>query len=239
MNAWRSLMNKYEFLTISKLVGILVILSVFLKIVSRKELLSRMKTDLWYPLAGLLMVSIISTFYSDYPLECINDLRQMITVFLFLALTLFFIREKEIKKVIPIILIASTSFSAFIAVAGKILNIGDLFISMDSDAITGRAIGTANDPNFFAAMILVSLPLIAHFFSRSHSTRNRMLFAVLFIHNCYAVILTYSRGVTLALCFTVILILFENFKRIKLKYLGFLIVAIGIMAALLFPKCLK
>ena len=54
MNAWQGLMDKYEFFTISKLVGILVILSVFLKIVSRQELLNRIKTNLWYPLSGFL-----------------------------------------------------------------------------------------------------------------------------------------------------------------------------------------
>lgn len=236
MNAWQVLIDKYEFLTISKLVGIMVIFSVLLKIINRQEILSRIKTNLWYPLALFFLISIISTFYSDFPLVCIDNLRKMITAFLFLALTIFFIREKQLKKTLPILLIASTSFSAFIAIAGKILSIETLVISMDLSVSAERAIGTANDPNFFAAMILISFPLIAHFFFHNTSTRIRILLAALFIHNCYAIILTYSRGVTLALCFTLIIILLENIKRIKLRYLGFLIVAAVIMGSIVIPK---
>ena len=178
------------------------------------------------------IVSIISTFYSNFPLECINDLRQMSTAFLFLALTLFFIREKQLKKTIPIILIVSTFFSAFVAVAGKIFRIDALFITMDSNALAGRVIGTANDPNFFCSNDSGKSTVNRTFYFHNGSKRNRILLAALFLHNCYAVVLTYSRGVILALCFTIIIILIEHFKRIKLKYLGFLIVATGILGSI-------
>lgn len=236
MNAWQGLLDKYQFLTISKLVGIFIVFAVLYKIITGQEMYSHLKTNLWYPLAGFFLISVISTLYSNYRLACIDDLRQMITAFLFFALTIFFIREKQLKKTLPVLLITSTSFSAFIAVVGKIFKIDALFIAMNAETATQRAIGTANDPNFYAAMILVSLPLIAHFFFYSASARDRLLFLTLFIHNCYAVILTYSRGVMLVLCFTLAMILAEHFKRIKLKYLGFLIIIVGVLGSIAISK---
>ncbi|WP_321415554.1 O-antigen ligase family protein [uncultured Desulfobacter sp.] len=236
MNAWQGLLDKYQFLTISKLVGIFILFAVLYKIITGQEMFSRIKTNMWYPLGGFFLISVISTLYSNYYLSCIDDLRKIITAFLFFALTIFFIREKQLNKTLPILLITSTSFSAFIAVVGKIFKIDALFIAMNAETTTQRAIGTANDPNFYAAMILVSLPLIAHFFFYTTSTRDRIVFLILFIHNCYAVILTYSRAVMLVLCFTLTLILIEHFKRIRLNYLGFLIIIVGILGSIAVSK---
>ena len=229
LNAWRGLTAEYQFLTISKLVGIWILLVLLVKLAHAPEIINRLRTKLWYPLIGFFLVAIISTYYSKYFVVCMNNLRLLATAYIFMALTLLFVREQQFKKTIPLILIASLSVSAFVAVAGKHLQIESLLQSVKNSTISERAIGTANDPNFFAAMVLCSLPLIAHFFFASHSVKVRLFLCGLFLQNCYAILITYSRSVMLVFIITVAMVLMEYIRKIKPLYLGFLILALTIL----------
>ena len=228
-SAWRGFSESYQFLTISKLVGIWIVLILMIKLAIKKKIDSFLKSNVWYLLFSLLLVSVISAFYSKYFLISIDNLRKLVTAYIFLCLALIFIKEHQFRKTIPMILITSLSFSALIAVVGKLFNIQSLIINVDVKAIQQRAIGTANDPNFFAAMILVSLPLIAHFFFYSRSVRLKVSLAGLFLLNCYAIVITYSRAAALVFIFTIMLILLEHIKKLRINYLGFILLLISII----------
>jgi len=226
---WRALFKTYQFLTISKLIGIWIVIILIIKLAIKKEIDSFLKSNIWYLLFGFFLVSVISTLYSKYPLISINNLRKLATAYIFLALTIIFVKEYQFKKTIPLLLISSLSISALIAIIGALFHIPSLTMNVKSQIIQQRAIGIANDPNFFAAMVLLSLPLIAHFFFVSQSLKFKLLLASLFLLNCYAIVITYSRAAVLVFVFIIILILLEYIKKLRIKYLGFVLLLTSIL----------
>jgi len=232
LNAWQSLTEKHQFLSISKFVGIIVVLALFLKMLREPKDIQRLRSPIWYPLFGLFVVAIISTFYSNFLIISIDNLRKLATAYLFTALTIYFIRENQLKTIIPIILIISISFSAVLAVLGHIFNIHSFAVNVTSAAVSERAIGGSTDPNFFAAAILISLPLIAHFIFKAQSVKYKLFFTGLFAHNFYAIIITYSRSAILVLTAILVVLLIEHLKKIRPRHLGFIIIILTIVATI-------
>ena len=239
LNAWQGLTEKYPFLTISKLVGIWIVLVLLIKIAIKPDLLNRLKTKLWYPLFGFLFINLISALHSEWFPSSILMLRQFVTAYLFLALTLFFVEEQQFKRIIPLIIVISTSISAFVAVVAKHLQIQCLLLSVKDAAISERAIGTANDPNFFAAMIIISLPLIANFFFTNKSVKVRFFLCVLFINNTYAIVITYSRAMMLVFTLIMVIIFLEHLRKLKLIYLGFFVLMLTVLMGLVVKELPK
>jgi O-antigen ligase len=208
------------------------VLALFFKILREPKDIQRFRSSIWYPLFGLFVVAIISTFYSNFLIISIDNLRKLAVAYLFTTMTIFFVRENQLKTIIPIILITSISFSAFFAVFGHIFNIHSFAVSVTSTAVSERAIGGSADPNFFAAAILISLPLIAHFLFTAQSLKYKLFFTGLFVHNIYAIIITYSRAAILILATILVILMIEHLKRLKPRHFGFIIILIAIITAI-------
>lgn len=231
MSAWQGLMEKYPFLTISKLVGVWVIIISLIMVVLNRQLFNRLKSRIWVPLAFLYLVCTISVMFSGFDSEGITFLRRLAVAYSFVALTLFFVRRFEMKTVIPMVLISSTGLAALTGTLGKLLHIDSLMIAVQARNITDRAVGATSNPNFFAAMVILSLPLIAYYIFSKPSWKWKIVLSLLFLNNCYAVFISYSRSQLLVLIAVLFILVLEHIRKLRLKYIGFVMAALMVLLA--------
>lgn len=224
-DSYRSLGNEMsQLLTISKLIGICLVIILIYNLVFRKIKALALKSNLWVMLLFFIITSLVAALFSDYLALTFDNLRKLFTAYVFFALTLAFITEKEFSRTLPGVLVAGVSFTSLLAVSGFLFNIPFFIVDINIK----RGIGATNDPNIFSAMIIFTLPLLAYYFFTSSTYRRRLAVALLFCLNVCAVFFTYSRGGYLILLFVLVLLTFEYRKRIKIKYLGHLLLMIAV-----------
>lgn len=230
-NSWRALNEEYPYFTISKLLGVLLLIILAAQSFHHPERLKRLRSPIWLPIGLFAAISALSVLYSKYPAESLNTMRQFITACLFLGLTLFFIGPRQLRGALPYVIIGSATVASAIALIGHIFQISSLLVSVE-----GRAVGVATDPNFFAAVVLASIPLAAHFSATVRSNKIRAMLLLLIIHNSYAIWITYSRGAILVYCVTAVMIAMEFAHKLRPKHVGFpaLLLLLGIGAAIHF-----
>lgn len=236
LSAWQGLMEQYKFLTISKLVGAWLVLVSLIWILFHPYLLKRLRSAIWFPLGILFIVSVISTAFSQHPLLGITFLRRLAVAYVFIALTMLYIRRSELFTTLPLLLMVSIGFAAMTATFGKLFNLPSVMIAVEAENITARAVGATSNPNFFAAMIIISLPLIAHYFFIKQDWKWRIPFGLLFLNNCYAVFISYSRSQFLVLIILMGIIGVEYFKKFRFKYIGFFLALVIVVSGVLAYK---
>lgn len=224
-----------EFLTISKFVGIwLVIYVIFRTFIDRTSPFD-LKSNLWPLLFYFFIVNLISAATSDYTLLAFDNIRQLFTAYLFYTLTLVFINEKGYRTTLPTIVTVSVILNAVLSVIGFIFLLPVL--SSKSDIL--RATGFSGDPNFFASMSLFVLPLIACQIRVSEKPAMRLFFIGAFFIALSAVVLSFSRSAARVLIMVLCLLAFEHFRNLKAKHLGFISITIAVsivVAFLIIPK---
>jgi putative inorganic carbon (HCO3(-)) transporter len=224
-SALRVLTADYPMLTVSKILGAWLLVWLVLDLVRNKGRLPEFGRQYAAALILLLAIYSLSCLFAVYPLDALNDFRQLTAALLFLVLTVYFLREEHILFAIPFVLVLSASAAAFLAIAGNMFGVQALIVEARDVAGGSRATGPANDPNFFSAMILASLPPLAYFIARQRSPFFRGLLSLVFLHNVYAVLITYSRAGTLVLLLVMLMLAVENFRRLRMKHVPALILA--------------
>jgi putative inorganic carbon (HCO3(-)) transporter len=229
-DAFRGLTDSVGFLTISKLVGLWIFVLMLFYILFKKRIPLSLKSNLWAWFAIFLVIGLISALLSDYRLLAFDTLRQLIIAYTFFALTLFFLSDKGFQKILPAVLVVSITISSLLSIIGYIFKIKLFIFSVET---LQRAIGPSNDPNFFACMIIFSIPFILHWFFSSHRFIVKCIAGVALIINLAAVILTYSRGGAMVLAVVIIFLFIEHMRRFRPRYLGFfaLLITIAVVAA--------
>ena len=233
LDAWQGLTQKYKFLTISKIAGILLVIILLAKLLQAPIEIKRFRTPMWYPLWGFFLIALLSSLFSDYFIVSLDNMRRFITAYLFLCFTIYFVDKNYFTNILPYILIIPISISASAGFLGKIFQIENLSVNVTSNTISQRATGGTFDPNFFAALILVSLPLICHMFFKSKKWSMKILFLTLFASNSYVIIITYSRAAILVYMITIMMLTIEYARKINLLRFGALIVATMILGSYL------
>lgn len=228
-NAYTGLFEGYQFLTIPKLIGILLILVLIFRTITSQSRL-KIPSPLWKWLGIFLLLSIVSSLFSEFPGTSVNNLRKMLTAFIVFYFTLYFFREKDITSTLSKIFILSISSSALLSVVGYLFDIPVLSIGHEGTALK-RATGAENDPNFMASMAIFSLPFICHYLSVVKNSLEKFFLFSLFAINIAAIILTYSRSGAVVLGIVMILLIRFYSHYITPKRLGFSI--IGLFAGLL------
>jgi putative inorganic carbon (HCO3(-)) transporter len=231
-DAFRGLSSSFQYLTISKLLGLWVVILTLFYILFKKKLPIDLQSNLWPWFFIFFVISFLSALLSDYRLTAFNTLRQLFTAYIFFALALIFISNRGFFRIFPAVVIVSITISSLFAIIGYVFNI-ELF-AVNIERIR-RAIGTAGDPNFFSSMIIFCLPLVLHWFFSSRAPGKIIAIACLII-NIVAVILTYSRGGAVVLASILVILLIEHMWRFRPRYLGFVmsIITIAIAATIIF-----
>lgn len=230
LSAWQGLLQQYKFLTLSKMLGIWVVLVSIFLIIRNPKVLNRLRSTLWYPLAFFLLAVIVSSLLSqELSAETLTYTRRLLVAYTFTALTLIFVGKRELQFTIPILLIASTGLASLTATLGNTFNFQSVMIAVNAENITARVVGSSSNPNFFAASIIISLPLIAYYIFTCNSWRWKIPLSVLFLNNCYAVFISYSRSQILVMIIVLCLLCVEYLRRVRPKHMGFVL-----MVALIF-----
>lgn len=236
LSAWQELSQQYQSFTISKIIGILLALMIFVHIVIDPFTIRRFKSSLWYLLGFFLVLAIISSAYSKHVLVSLDNLRQFIMAYVFMGITLYFVNDKIFKKNLPLVMVGSISISSLAALIGKIFQIDDFVLTVSTGEITQRTVGASLDPNFFGSFIAVSLPMLSYLFVYARSTRLKTLYGFAFLMNSYVIITTYSRSAFLVFLLALSLILVEHRKKYTLKMVGFSVLIISLSGIYWVPQ---
>ncbi len=221
-NAYTNFFQSYKFLTVPKLIGLLLIFVLVMHTVTNQSILKR-SSQLWGFLGLFLIVSIFSALLSDYQLTSINNLRKLLTAFLVFYFTLYYFNEEDIKRTLHKVFVISISISAFLSVIGYLFNISALSIGHASSSLK-RATGAENDPNFLASMAIFSLPFICHYLFSAKVTLSKLFWVFLFGINMAAIILSYSRSGAVITAIILFLLMRFYYHYITPKTLGFSII---------------
>lgn len=234
----RQLSGAYDFLTISKLAGaILVVIVAFHFFFHRGEAL-KMSSNLWKWLVIFMMVCLVSAVASDFSPLPFEDLRGLITAYLVFAMSLFFISRDRLAHGLPRVIIASVTLNALLSLVGYALNIETLTMDVTAKSLK-RAVGASGNPNHFACMVIFAIPLIIHGFATARNQARRLFFAAALGICVLAVIFTFSRSGALVLAATLVFSVLPLLPRLRPRMLGFLplgALVLGLAAILLVPR---
>lgn len=236
--SYRAFSDAYEFLTISKVVGFWIVLVVALKFLLDRNMIKSLRSNINPWLILFMMVNIVAALLSDFPITSWDFMRRLLTAYTMFFLTLLFVDRKQMTTVLPTVVIISTLVSASLSVIGYALDLPEFAMNIESESVK-RGQGTSYDPNYFSAMLIFTLPLIAHFFFTARSRGQKILMLAVFAINFAGVVLTYSRGGALVLVAILALLFVEYMGRFRPRYVGFVLgfLAIGvIMVATLVPQ---
>lgn len=237
----RKLSATSQALTISKPLGLWILLVVFVAMVADKRRTPRIGSNLWPLLIAFAMLGLLSSVVSPYRFTAFNELRRIAVGYVFLALTLVFASEgKGYYRILPRIIVGGMSICSLLSIIGAVFHISFLAqYGLDrgpSDVL--RATGGSSDPNLMSAMALFSVPLLFHAIATAR-TRGRIVLALsLLLINLYAVILTYSRSGALLGALLLAVLLLDYGRRLRPKHLGLLMIGtltVVVVAAIVVP----
>ncbi|MBF0608609.1 MAG: O-antigen ligase family protein [Magnetococcales bacterium] len=229
---FRESLSSLKFLSVSKLLGVILIAIVFFRLVMYKQEVNRFKSNLWPFFVLFLTVALISATMSDFQETAFDDVRKMLTVYMFFFLSLAIVTNKHIKETLPGVFIWSVSLASLLSVAGYVFDIS--FFAMDISGKTlKRGVGASNDPNFFSSMIVFVTPFIINRLFGNYDVKTKLIAVLLLVVNVGGLVLTFSRtGVFIFALITVASLLIYR-DKVKVKQMGFflLFIAMVIIAA--------
>jgi putative inorganic carbon (HCO3(-)) transporter len=223
--------DDYGFLTIPKIIGILILIVLAFRFTVNKTKPIDAKSNLWISLIIFFAINFLTACSSDYPVTSFDTLRRMITAYAFFFLTLIFINRYVYSYVLPKILIGATCISAVLSFFGYIFNIPMITVSVNSE-LKRAAVGEIG-PNVFCMILVFTLPIIAHFFFHEDRPFRRVIFGGLFAVNLIASMLTYSRSGFFVGLIVLCLLGINYFTKLKPRHIGFvtLFLLLGIIVA--------
>ncbi|MBF0342963.1 MAG: O-antigen ligase family protein [Nitrospirae bacterium] len=193
---------------------------VFLRFVLYKQEANRLKSNFWFLFFLFFLFALISATMSDYQETAFNDVRKMLTVFVFFFLSLAVITDEHFKKTLPSVFIWSISIASLFSIVGYFFKI-PLLVMDAGEKTLERGVGLSNDPNFFSSMIIFVIPFIINrLFGRYNVKTKVMAFFFLGI-NLGALVLTYSRAGVLIFTFIIIASLLIYRHKVKIRQIGF------------------
>ncbi|EMG37774.1 lipid A core-O-antigen ligase-like enyme [Desulfocurvibacter africanus PCS] len=236
MTALRGLSEQYSSLTISKFAGLFLLVVVALRVLLGDRFEGRWRTGMWGLLGAFLVACVLSSLYSRWTELSFSAMKEVFTTFSFFGFTLLFVRPRDLGTTLPAVLVASSSFSSLLAVAGMLLNMSAFMVSGGSVAAEARAVGGENDPNFFAAMVLVCVPLLVHYIISAKRPLIRYGAGALLLLNAFALVITYSRSVLIMFAMVMVMLALEHVRRLRPRDVGIVVLALVIGGGVLAVK---
>jgi len=233
LDAFTEFSAVYPTLSISKFLGLWIVIAALTKILTTKKWPDTLRSNLWPALLAMVIVSFLSFLFSDHYLTVLDSMRKLFVAILFFGLTLIFVdSEKAIKTILPKVLVFSAAFGAVLSLLGYLFGISWLVMNVDPDpTVINRATGAASDPNLFSMMILFSIPLGVHLLFGAATLKKRVFWGMLLLMEIATLILTYSRSAALVLCLLLLLLGIRYRRQLKPRYIG--LVAAAFVAALI------
>lgn len=180
------------------------------------------KTAIDFPVLGFFFTAILSTIFTNNRTVSIygvyEDFEGIITIInyiLFFYLSLNFIKTKQnVFKYIYIILGATF----IIALYGMAQNLGWDFIKWNPETYSpDRFFSTLGNPNFLAAYLVESIPVIFILFFITHKIHKKLIVLIILILAVVVLFLTKSRAGFLSFLVTVLFIIIYTFLDARKK----------------------
>ena len=178
-----------------------------------------MQPNAWLLVSGLVALMALAAIFGNDPQHSIEQLGRFAKGF---VLAVFvggvIVNERQIRE-ISLFCVAAVAVGACIAI-GQALS-GTYAVNV---ADVQRAGGLSDDPNDAAMLLLTGIPLAVHWFNVSKKRYAKFIYASIFVITIGAIILTQSRGGTLALLL-VLLLLFLRRPSVKTFAAGTVLLA--------------
>lgn len=174
------------------------------------------RTDLDFPVIGLLAVTFINTFVTNNFIVSVfgvyEDYEGIITAinyfFFYYLLVNYMGRKNLVNKTVTMILISSGVISAY----GLAQNFGWDFVKWNPDTYSpDRFFSTLGNPNFLAAYIVEAIPVLVILFFITHESRKKFIFLGVLLAAVVVVFLTKSRAGFISLLVTLLLVAVYSF----------------------------
>ncbi|MBI5233080.1 MAG: O-antigen ligase family protein [Deltaproteobacteria bacterium] len=213
----------YQFLTISKFAGILLLGVLFVHFVIDKRTLANLRSGLWIWLVFYFMAAFVSSLASDYGRESLDNMTQLATAIVFFGLTLYFTaNRRSFLKTLPVVIVTGISIGSALSIIGYVFDIPLFIVHTEAETLK-RGVGIGNDPNIFSAVVIFGLPLLAYYYFTAENKVWKAAVIVLFALNVSSVVSTFSRGGALIMLLVLSLLFMEHMKRFKPRQLGFFV----------------
>ncbi|MCK5602364.1 O-antigen ligase family protein [Candidatus Pacearchaeota archaeon] len=217
----RQLSAAYQFMKIDWLLTMILAVIIIPDIMNRKSIPENLQSNLWPWLALFLVVNLISSLLSPYRGPCFARILNPILVgYVFIALSMLMISKKGFEKYLPFTLAWSIGINSFMGFLGYFFH----YTPFVGERGRGFTIGANN----MALMCVFTIPLLVHLIFHAKNRKNAIVATLLLIVNVLGVISSASRGGFLSLTIIALLLLFELRHRFHPRYLGLVIVIIGI-----------
>jgi O-antigen ligase len=189
-------------------------------------------SNLWPWFASFFTFNLVSSLLSPYPAAAFDGLRILMLDFLFISVNLILVTRNGFFKWVPGVVAAAVSLNALLAVLGY-------FFGVQAFLMGTRGIGGTIGANNAALMGNFVLPLLAHWFFHSRSTKGSLAAASLFLLNVLGIVATESRGGFLVMLLVLLLVVTAHKDRLQPRYVGLVAAAFGILllaATFLIPE---
>lgn len=216
-------------ISVGKLAGVLALGIAFLLMLFGQIPLRQLFSNIWLYLLPFLVINVIAAMFSHYQEVSVDGLRQFAIAYVTVALVLLFIDKESVVERLLDLIVLSVAMSGFLSVAGYFFDIPMLAMGLDEDSLK-RGTGGAKDPNVFGSLVVFSLPLVAHRISVARNGLVRFFFVGVLLLDLLAVALSQSRGATLVLLLTLLLIAWEHRHIFTLRRVGIVLLLATISA---------
>lgn len=230
--AYRNIASGQQEFKLPWVVALALLLVLLAVDIPRREILRRLRSNLWLFLGAFLVVSAVSALLSGYPLTAAKNLALLPAAVVYIVFGVLLIDRDGLRRTLPAVLITSVSLGSLMAILGYYFKIAAFADNAGTTSV--RGIGFSSDPNNMSLMIIYSLPLISFFILHARSRFWRLCMVLILLLNVAAVVSTFSRGGFLMLLACGCLLLFEHGRRLRPKHLGFVLLAVAMGVLLVF-----
>lgn len=219
---FRNIGGPVESLKIHWILALVLLIVVLFRLLADRSFLARFKSNLWPYFLGYLVVSLLSTLFSDYKAYAGAQVVLTMVAILFFALTISLVSKEGLTRYLPTVIAVSVSISATFAVIGNLAGVA--WFSLAAGETLNRGTGGTADPNALAMQIIFGLPFLVFWLNHAKHFSLRVLALVMIVINLMAMVGTFSRSGTLVLSACILVLVIINIQGIRPQKLGLLLI---------------
>lgn len=216
------------------LAGVLLVV-LFFRLLTDRSLLTRLRSNLWPFFLGFLLISLLSTLFSDFKANAGAQVLLTLVAMLFFTLTITLVTKEGLMRHLPIVIAVSVTLSSTFAVIGNLTGVAWF---TEGETFTRSTGGTA-DPNALAMQIIFGLPFLVFWLTHARHFSLRVLAAAMIVVNIAAMVSTFSRSGALVLTACALALVVVNNQGIRPQKLGLLLIggaAVILIAGMSLPQ---
>lgn len=232
---FRNIGGPIENLKIHWILALVLLIILIIRLLTDRSFVTRLSSNLWPYFLGFLVVSLLSTLFSNYKTNAGAQVVLTLLAILFFALTISLVSREGVKRHIPAVIAISVSLSSTFAVLGNVTG-----VAWFSEGETfSRSTGGTGDPNALAMQIIFGLPFLVFWITHARHLILRVLAAVMIAVNVAAMVGTFSRSGAMLLAACAMALVVINIQGIRPQKLGLLLIggaAVILIAGVSLPQ---